>query len=111
MDPLELIDTYGADALRFALTMGLAAGNDNRINEAKIQFGRNFANKLWNASRFVINNSTNQEKFKSANQLEINHLQDKWILSLLNKLILKFNNHMEGFQFSEAQQEVYEYFD
>lgn len=110
MDPLELIDTYGADALRFALTMGLAAGNDNRINEAKIQFGRNFANKLWNASRFVINNSTNQEKLKSANQLEINHLQDKWILSLLNKLILNFNNHMEGFQFSEAQQDVYEYF-
>tara|TARA_B100000029_G_scaffold115678_1_gene108222 strand:+ start:33315 stop:35981 length:2667 start_codon:yes stop_codon:yes gene_type:complete len=110
MDPLELIETYGADALRFALTMGLAAGNDNRLNENKIQFGRNFANKLWNASRFVINNATDQKEYKSINPIDINHIHDKWILSLLNRLILDFDNHMEEFQFSEAQQEVYEYF-
>ena len=110
MDPLELIDTYGADALRFALTMGLAAGNDNRINENKIQFGRNFANKLWNASRFVLSNVTNQDGFKTREQLDISHIHDKWILSLLNRLILDFENHMAAFQFAEAQQEVYEYF-
>ena len=110
MDPLKLIDTYGADALRFALTMGLAAGNDNRLNENKMQFGRNFANKLWNASRFVISNAINQNEYIPTKQIDINHIHDKWILSLLNKLIIDFDNHMEGFQFSEAQQEVYEYF-
>ena len=110
MDPLELIDSYGADALRFALTMGLAAGNDNRLNENKIQFGRNFANKLWNASRFVISNATSQNDYKPTKEIDITHTHDKWILSLLNKLIIDFDNHMEGFQFSEAQQEVYEFF-
>ena len=110
MDPLKLIDVYGADALRFALTMGLAAGNDNRLNENKIQFGRNFANKLWNASRFVISNVIDENEYKAMNKIDISHIHDKWILSLLNKLMLDFDNHMEGFQFSEAQQEVYEYF-
>ena len=110
MDPLKLIDVYGADALRFALTMGLAAGNDNRLNENKIQFGRNFANKLWNASRFVISNVIDENEYKATNKIDISHIHDKWILSLLNKLMLDFDNHMEGFQFSEAQQEVYEYF-
>ena len=56
MDPLDLIDTYGADALRVALTTGTSPGNDMRLNEQKMESARNFANKLWNASRFVMSN-------------------------------------------------------
>ena len=68
LDPLELIDIYGADALRFALTTGNSPGNDMRLNESKLEASRNFANKLWNAARFVLSRLEDAQGLESWHQ-------------------------------------------
>ena len=110
MDPLELIDMYGADALRFALTSGNSPGNDMRLNEQKMEASRNFANKLWNASRFVIGNvdragGASGWQWPPAPE----HVEDRWILSRLNRVAGQVQTHMEEYQFGEAQRVVHDF--
>ncbi|MBM3932955.1 MAG: valine--tRNA ligase [SAR202 cluster bacterium] len=109
-DPLEIIDLYGADALRFALTTGNSPGNNMRLNESKIESSRNFANKLWNASRYVM---TNLEKGGSPDNWQWpptpSHLEDRWIMSRLNRVTLQVEKCMAEFQFGEAQRELYDF--
>ena len=105
MNPLDLIDEYGADALRFAITTGITPGNNQRIDERKIESGRNFANKIWNASRFVINNIHKDRK--ETKEISI---YDTWILTKLHETTKKVIENLENFQFGEAQSILYEFF-
>ena len=110
MDPLDLIDLYGADALRYALTTGNSPGNDMRLNESKMEASRNFANKLWNAARFVM---SNLETSRKAQQWEWPphpaHLEDRWIISRLNHVAARVQAYMEDYQFGEAQREIHDF--
>lgn len=103
IDPLELVDQYGADAVRLALTTGTTPGNDTRITEAKIQSSRNFANKLWNASRFVMLHVQTKPKFSAPALMEDCPLEDRWILSRLHTLTQEVNASLTRFQIGEAQ--------
>ncbi len=110
LDPLELIDTYGTDALRFALTTGAAPGNDLRLSTDKLESSRNFANKLWNASRFVIGALDNPDDLQGWNVLpEVSHREDRWILSRLNRVVGRTRQYLERFEIGEAQREVYDF--
>ena len=110
IDPLEIIDKYGADALRFALATGNAPGNDMRFSDEKIESARNFANKLWNASRFVLMNLTEEDeellKMPSDDELE---LEDKWILARLNDTVKAVNTNLENFELGIALAEIYSF--
>ena len=87
LNPLDLVDLYGADALRFALTTGTAPGNNIRLNEQKIESSRNFANKIWNASRFVVSKVEESTALNDwTDEPEVFHLHDRWIISRLNKI-------------------------
>ena len=108
LDPLEIINEYGADALRFALTTGTAAGNNIRMSESRLESSRNFANKIWNASRFVL--SLNSKCNETPSLPKASHIHDKWIISRLNIVAANVNKHMESYQFGEAQQELYDFF-
>ena len=110
LDPLELIDVYGADALRFALTIGTSPGNNQRLNEQRLEASRNFANKLWNASRFVMS-CLEREKVASDwhSPPKPVHRQDRWILSRLNRLAADVQRHMEEYNFGEAQRAVHDF--
>ena len=108
LDPLEIINEYGADALRFALTTGTAAGNNIRMSESRLESSRNFANKIWNASRFVL--SLNPKGNETPSLPKASHIHDKWIISRLNIVAANVNKHMESYQFGEAQQELYDFF-
>ncbi len=112
LDPLQLIDLYGADALRFALTIGNSPGNDQRLNEQKLEASRNFANKLWNAARFVM---SNLEDGGTALECWYNpklpaHRQDRWIMSRLNRVADDVGRYMEEYQFGEAQRAIHDFF-
>ena len=110
MDPLDLIDLYGADAVRFALTNGVAAGSDMRLNEGKLEASRNFANKLWNATRFVLANLDRSDLGLGWRQSpEAQHLEDRWILSRLNRVTGQVQDHLEQYQFGEAQRALYDF--
>ena len=104
VDPLEVIDKFGADSFRFALVHGTSAGNDTRYSEDKIEAGRNFANKLWNASRFVLMNFGEEYKADWDNLT----LEDKWILSKLNKTVSEVTNCMDKYDFGVALQKIME---
>ena len=110
IDPLKVIEEYGADALRFALATGNAPGNDMRFSDEKIESARNFANKLWNASRFVLMNLTESDeellKFPEESELEG---EDKWILSRLNKLVKSVNENIDNFEVGVALAEIYSF--
>ncbi|MDG1989760.1 MAG: valine--tRNA ligase [Dehalococcoidia bacterium] len=105
VDPIKLVEEFGTDALRFSLLAGSTPGNDQRITEEKIIAGRNFANKLWNAKRFVLS-STSDTDIHSLSQLNIEsdvlQLEDKWILSKLNILVDDTHRLMSKFEISEA---------
>lgn len=109
-DPLELIDKYGADALRFMLTTGITPGNDMRFKEDRLEAARNFANKLWNASRFVIMNIRDD----SGNFMSVADMpsdlkdEDKWIISRVNDAIKYVTDAMERFDLALAGQRVYD---
>ncbi|MDR1755326.1 MAG: valine--tRNA ligase [Eubacterium sp.] len=95
VDPLEVIDRYGADALRLTLVAGNALGNDMRWSEDKINANRNFINKLWNASRYILMNLSGNDKLYFPNNLSI---EDKWVLSLYNGVIRDVTCHLDGFE-------------
>ncbi|HNW85457.1 MAG TPA: valine--tRNA ligase [Candidatus Limiplasma sp.] len=105
VDPLEVIDSYGADALRFSLAMGISPGNDTRFSTEKVEAARNFANKVWNASRFVLMNMQTHETIDPA-QLT---LPDQWILSRLQKTVAEVSDHMEDGDFGLSANRIYEF--
>ena len=105
VDPLEVIEEYGADALRFSLVMGVSPGNDTRYSRDKVEAARNFANKVWNASRFVLMNVNERKDFDSA-KLET---ADKWILSRLQEAIRDISDHMEDGDFGLAATKIYDF--
>ena len=110
IDPLEIIDKYGADALRFALATGNAPGNDMRFSDEKIEAARNFANKLWNASRFVLMNLTgDDETLLTEPAVEDLKIEDKWILSRLNELVKSVNTNIENYELGIALAEIYSF--
>ena len=108
VDPLEVIDTYGADALRFMLVTGNAPGNDIRFYPEKVESARNFANKIWNASRFVMMNLDRElmEKYKDDKDYS---LADRWILSNLNTLVKEVTENMDKFELGIALQKTYDF--
>lgn len=107
IDPLEVIDKYGADALRFTLMTGNAPGNDMRFYWEKVEASRNFANKVWNASRFIMMNMGDE----SAAEPEIFHLKpaDRWILSKLNTLTKEVTENMEKYELGIAVSKIYDF--
>ena len=105
IDPLEIIDKYGADALRLTLITGNAPGNDMRFYYERVEASRNFANKIWNASRFIMMNMP-EEAEKGQVALEP---VDKWILSRLNTLIKDVTDNMDSFELGIAVQKVYDF--
>ncbi|MDM8000799.1 MAG: valine--tRNA ligase [Dehalococcoidia bacterium] len=107
INPLESVDKYGADALRFSLVLGTSAGNDVPLSSGKMESGRNFANKLWNASRYVIR-SLPEEPVGAALPPDL-PVEDRWILSRLDQLAARVNRLLEEFRFGEAEAEVYEF--
>ena len=105
IDPLEVIDKYGADALRLTLVTGNAPGNDMRFYWERVEASRNFANKVWNASRFIM---MNMERKEITEQPALEPV-DKWILSKLNSLIKEVTDNMENFELGIAVQKVYDF--
>ena len=108
IDPLEIISSYGADALRFALATGNAPGNDMRFSVEKVEAARNFANKLWNASRFVMMNLTGDEELSLPSDDEL-ATEDKWILSRLNRLVASVTENLEKYEVGVALSELYDF--
>ncbi|RKJ45464.1 valine--tRNA ligase [bacterium 1XD8-76] len=110
IDPLEIIDQYGADALRLTLITGNAPGNDMRFYYERVEAARNFANKVWNASRFIMMNIAGaDEKGKTITKPETLEPADKWIISRLNHLIKEVTDNMDGFELGIAVQKVYDF--
>ena len=110
IDPLEIIDSFGADALRFALTTGNAPGNDMRFSDEKIEAARNFANKLWNASRFVLMNLTESDEELLAPVADEDLApEDKWVLSRLNKTVGSVCQNFENYELGIALSEIYSF--
>ena len=107
IDPLEVIDSFGADALRFALATGNAPGNDMRFSDEKIESARNFANKLWNAARFVMMNLDIEEiKLPETSELAT---EDKWILSKLNTLAKTVEQNLDCYEVGVALANIYDF--
>lgn len=107
IDPLEVIDKYGADSLRFSLLQGVAPGNDTRYSDAKVEACRNFMNKIWNASRFVIMNSEGVE-IRSVTEIKLSSA-DKWIISRLQSAIRDVTLAMNKFELGIACQIMYDF--
>ena len=105
VDPIEVIETYGADALRFNIITGNSPGNDMRFYEERCEAMRNFANKIWNASRFVMMNLT-IDKNELPEKLE---LEDRWILSKLNSLVGEVCENMDRFELGIAASKIYDF--
>lgn len=107
VDPLEVIDKYGADALRLTLVTGNAPGNDMRWTETKVTNSRNFANKLWNASRYILMNLP--EDMQGAVLPENLPIEDKWILSLYNDLIKNVTSNLDSYELGVAVQNLFDF--
>jgi len=107
VDPLEIIDKYGADSLRFSLLQGVAPGNDMRFSEAKVEACRNFMNKIWNASRYVILNCEGR-KVKPLAEVKLSPA-DKWIISRLQSAIRDVTCALNKFEFGVACQTMYDF--
>ena len=105
VDPMDVIDTYGADALRFFLTTSSAAGTDLRYDEEKVKASWNFINKLWNASRFVLMNIEDLDTLNFDNL----KMEDKWILTSLNNTIKSVTKNMEQYDFNNVGTEIYSF--
>ncbi len=106
IDPLEVIDQYGADALRFTLATGSSAGNDTRYSDEKVKASRNFANKLWNAARFILMNVDGEIPAGLPEKLE---QEDKWILSALNNTAKAATENLDNFDQGLAAQKAYDF--
>lgn len=107
IDPLEIIDKYGADALRFTLATGNSPGNDMRFSDERVEASRNFANKIWNAARFILMNLGDDEK--APHIPEGLALEDKWILSLYNDLVKDVTDSLEKYELGMAVQKLYDF--
>ncbi len=107
IDPLLVIDKYGADALRLTLATGNSPGNDMRFSEKKVEASRNFANKIWNAARFILMNLDGSEGAPAVPQAEA--LEDKWVLSLFNKLVKEVTDNLEKFELGIAVAKLYDF--
>ena len=108
VDPLEVIEQYGTDALRYALTIGTSPGNDMRFSEEKLESSRNFANKIWNAFRFAMMNFDPEPNF---DQIDANNytMADRWILSRMNTVVREVTENLEKFELGIGLQKVYEF--
>ncbi len=107
IDPLVIIDKYGADALRFALATGNSPGNDMRFSDEKIEAARNFNNKIWNASRFVLMNLDIETcALPASDKLEI---EDKWILTLYNRLVNEVTANIDAYELGVALAKLYDF--
>jgi len=106
VDPLDVISEYGADALRFSLVLGISFGNDIRYIPAKVEQGANFANKLWNASKFVLMNLEDYDENYDLSKLAI---EDKWILSKANKLAKDLATNIDNYDLGVATQKIYDF--
>lgn len=109
IDPLEIIEKYGADSLRFTLAILAAQGKDIKVDEKYFEVYKRFINKIWNASRFVFMNCENVEKLEEVESLNLK-LVDKWLVSKLNKTIRNSTNALENYEFNIAAKEIYEFF-
>ncbi|MDD5846316.1 MAG: valine--tRNA ligase [Lachnospiraceae bacterium] len=109
IDPLEVINKYGADALRLTLITGNAPGNDMRYSETKVENSRNFANKVWNASRFICMNMDEDEEADPSVLPEGLEPADKWILSKFNKTVRDVTENMEKYELGVAVQKVHDF--
>ena len=108
VDPLDTIQEYGADALRFALTTGSSPGNDSRLTQQKLESSRNFANKMWNASRFVLGAVDAAGGVDPAIPADLPP-EDRWVLSRLQRTVETVGRMMDDFQIGEAQREIHEF--
>jgi valyl-tRNA synthetase len=114
LSPLHAIEDYGTDALRFAVSTGTSPGNDTNVGQHKLEAGRNFANKIWNAARFVLQSLdsspiTGYEEIKKA----VGHpetMEDRWIISRLQRTIADVDELMNEYQFGEAERQVHDFF-
>lgn len=106
IDPIEVIDQYGADALRFALITGNTPGNDSRFYMEKVEANRNFCNKLWNASRFVFMNV--EDDVKNIDDVEL-QIEDKWIISSLNNVIDEVSTNLNKYEIGIAAEKIYDF--
>ena len=107
IDPLEIVSEYGADALRFTLATGNSPGNDMRFHLERVEASRNFANKIWNASRFLMMNlSIDEIKLPDASELK---LEDKWILSAYNNLVREVTENLNNFELGIAVSKLYDF--
>ncbi len=109
MDPLDLVEKYGTDALRFALTTGTAPGNDLRFTENRLEAGRNYANKIWNASRFVMSALEGKSGLEGWSSVKPEHREDRWIVSRLDRVTADVNRALESFELGDAQQRLHEF--
>jgi valyl-tRNA synthetase len=110
IDPLGIVEEYGADALRMALVFGTGVGNDTAISEEKFRGFRNFSTKVWNASRFTI---MNLQDYKSVSRETIEKSltkEDRWILSELEKTVKSVTKSLETYRFHHAAESIYEFF-
>jgi valyl-tRNA synthetase len=105
LDPLEITKKYGTDALRMALIVGNAPGNDLSLSEEKVKAYRNFANKIWNASRFILSYKENGKNIAC-----ISHPDDLWIIEETNKIVKQTTHHLDHYRFDLAAEEVYQFF-
>ncbi len=105
IDPLEIIDKYGADALRFALAMGNSPGNDMRFSDEKIESSRNFANKIWNAARFTLMNLKSDEYVVPQSKV----IEDRWILSKYNNVVKEVSENIDKFELGTALAKLYDF--
>jgi len=108
LNPIDMLEQYGTDALRFALSTGTAPGNDIKLAPSKMEAGRNFANKLWNATRFVVRSIE-----PGGTDMEIKRnllpVEDRWILSRLSRTVSSVTSLMDDFQFGEAQRQIHDF--
>jgi len=108
LNPLDTLKVYGTDALRFALTSDISPGNDIKVTTPRLEAGRNFANKLWNATRFVVR-SIEPERTDLRIKRDSLPLEDRWILSRLSRTVSNVTSLMENFQFGEAQRQLHDF--
>ena len=108
LNPIDTLEKYGTDALRFALSTGTAPGNDIRLASSRLEASRNFANKLWNATRFIVR-SAGDSKIDTEITPDSLPLEDRWILSRLNRTVSSVTGLMDDFQFGEAQRQIHDF--
>ncbi|RME51676.1 MAG: valine--tRNA ligase [Caldilineae bacterium] len=110
IDPLEVMDEYGTDALRFTLLTGSTPGNDMNLSLERVAGNRNFSNKIWNATRFVVANCTDAALASTTMDFKSLSLADRWIISRHNRLIAEATRLIEDYNFGEAGRQIYDFF-